>query len=261
LSQQVDGIELQNGFRARIVSPAPLQVVRGPHGKEDVIPVREFSWLQLLNRGLRRPVVTGSDAHSVYGNGVGGWRMYLPSSTDQPSQIDWRELSRNAKAGRIILTTGPFLEVQTDDGTGPGGETRASGGVQVKVRVQCTDWIDVDRVQILVNGRQPPELNFTRVSHPDWFQNGILKFERTLPVRLRGDSQLIVVAFGEHFDLSTGYGTSPQAGMNPCAFHDPIYIDADDGGFTPNGDTLGWPLRLPRMNVEEAKAMLEAHGQ
>lgn len=157
----------------------------------------------------------------------------------------------------INLTTGPFLRVQAGDGTPPGGSTRASDSVQLSVHVQCTDWIDIDRIQVLVNGRQEPSLNFTRTSHPDWFGDGVTKFDRTIDVPLSRDSHLIVVAYGENFDLSTGYGTSPQSGLKPCAYHNPIFVDTDGGGFQPSLDLLGFPLPTKGLSVEEARALLK----
>ena len=76
--------------------------------------------------------------------------MYLPSADDEPGQIDWREIARHAKVGRSFLTSGPYLEVRTEDGTQPGGLVHAKGSVKLHVRVQCTDWVDIDRVQVLV---------------------------------------------------------------------------------------------------------------
>lgn len=182
--------------------------------------------------------------------------MYMPSPSDKPAEIDWRENSRHAKAGRSILTSGPFLQVQTDDGTLPGGTARGPGGVELKVKVQCTDWIDIDRVQVLVNGRQRKDLNFTRESHPDWFGNGVVKFDRTLPVNMSQDAHLIVVAIGEKHDLSVGFGTSPQAKVKPCAYHNPIFVDVDGGGFTPNGDMLGYDLPVKKLSVADVRRLL-----
>ena len=224
--------------------------------------VREFIWLQMLNRGHRYAAMAVNDAHTVYNNGVGGWRMYMPSKSDNPAEIDWRENVRHAKAGHSYLTTGPFLQVQTEDGTGPGDTTRAGkGGVKLKVRVQCTDWIDIDRVQVLVNGRQRPELNFTRAANPKMFKDGVVKFDETIKVPLHEDSHIIVVACGEHSDLSIGYGTSSQAKMHPCAYHNPIFVDFDGHGFKPNGDTLGFPLPVAKMTVEEAKRQIDESAQ
>jgi len=182
--------------------------------------------------------------------------MYLPSSTDEPAEIDWRENTRHAKAGRSILTSGPFLQVETTDGILPGGVARGPGGVTLRIKVQCTSWIDIDRVQILANGRQRSDLNFTRRSHPDWFGNGVVKFERTVPISLSEDTHLIVVACAEKSNLSTGYGTSAQTSIKPCAYHNPIFVDVDGEGFTPNGDRLDWPLPVKRMSVEDVKQLI-----
>jgi hypothetical protein len=255
LAGLIDGIETQNYQTSELLSGRPFRVGRNNVRQEVVIYHREFIWLQMLNRGHQYAGMAVSDAHSVYGNGVGGWRMYMPSQSDHPPEIDWRENSRHAKSGRSILTTGPFLQVRTGDGTLPGGTTRSPGGVKLHVKVQCTDWIDIDRVQILVNGRQRKDLNFTRQSHPEWFGNGVIKFERTLDVRLSQDAHLIVVAVGEQFDLSTGYGTSPQSRLKPFAYHNPIFVDVDGGGFTPNGDLLDWPLPVKKLTVDDVRQL------
>jgi hypothetical protein len=256
LAELIDGIEVQNYRTSELLSGRPFRVDRNNVRQEVVVYHREFIWLQMLNRGHRYAAMAVNDAHSVYGNGVGSWRMYMPSKSDHPPEIDWRENSRHARSGRSILTSGPFLQVRTDDGTLPGGTMRSSrGGVKLIVKVQCTDWIDIDRVQVLVNGRQRKEFNFTRQSHPDWFGSGVVKFERTIDVPLSQDAHIIVVATGENFDLSTGYGTSPQARVKPFAFHNPIFVDVDGSGFTPNGDLLDWPLPVKKLSVEAVRKL------
>jgi hypothetical protein len=257
LATLIDGIETQNGSSTDLLAGQPYHILKNSQGVEAVQPIREFIWLQMLNRGHRYAAMAVNDAHSVYGNGVGGWRMYMPSKSDNPAEIDWRENSRHAKAGHSYLTSGPFLQVQTADGTGPGDTTRAvNGAVKLKVRVQCTDWIDIDRVQVLVNGRAPASLNFTRAANPDKFKNGVVKFDETVEVPVHESAHLIVVAIGEHSDLSIGYGTSSQAKMHPCAYNNPIFVDFDGRGFQPNGDTLGFPLPVAKLSVTEARRQL-----
>ncbi len=259
LAQLIDGIETENGGGSEILSGRPFTIGKNKEGKEAVSTLREFIWLQMLNRGHRYAAMAVCDAHAVHGNGVGGWRMYLPSKSDEPAKIDWRENSRHAKAGHSYLTTGPFLQVTTDGGAGPGETVRTIGGaVKLHVRVQCTDWIDIDRVQVLVNGRALPQFNLTRAASPKMFKDGVVKFDATIEVPLAEDAHLIVVATGEHSDLSIGYGTSDQAKMHPLAYHNPIFVDVDGHGFTPNGDTLGFPLPTAKMSVEEARRQLEA---
>lgn len=242
LDMLIDAAEV---WSLNILEATP-RIRRTVRGKVTETPNNTFAWLQLLNQGIRMNCVAVSDAHAVFGNSVGGWRTYVRSSKDQPDQIDVNEIIRNSKAGRMFFTTGPFLDVSLEDGTGIGGSTVLQGPFQVYMRVQCTDWVDIDRVQVLVNGRQDPALNFTRQSHPGLFGDRVVRFEHRVAVTLEEDAHLIVAAVGERCNLQTGYGKSPQAWWRPCAFTSPIYIDTDGHGWEPNGDTLGYPLPTAR---------------
>lgn len=254
----IDGLEVQNYSASEILATAPYKITaaRGGGPGRVVSPIREFIWLQLLNQGLTPRAIAVCDAHQVHGNGVGGWRTYVKSSTDDPAKIDWREVSRNAKAGRMVLSTGPFLEVETGAGVIAGGLDRVGGEVSLKVRVQCGTWLDIDRVQVLVNGRQLPEYNFTREKNPDMFQSNVVKFDQTLKLKLQQDAHLIVVAIGEKHTLATGFGSSPQAKLQPVAYNNPIFVDVDGGGFQPNGDTLGFDLPVGGLSVDDVKKRL-----
>lgn len=261
VGSMIDGAESQNGAGTDILADAPFRLSR-PAGSlaMKVSAVREFVWRQLLNQGLRVTAVGVADAHSVYGNGVGCWRCYLPSSTDEPAKIDWAELSPHAKAGHLVLSTGPFLEVTTQNGKIAGDDDRSTGGIDLKVRVQCTDWMDIDRVQVLVNSRPDPKLNFTRATHPQMFKDGVIKFDEKIHIPLQHDAHLIVVAIDEDGDQKIGYGTSDYAKVRPCAYNNPIYVDADGHGFTPNGDTLGFELPTGGLKVDAAKEKLMRAG-
>ncbi len=255
----IDATETENGPGTDILHDAPFKVGRTAGAlAAKASTVREFVWRQLLNQGHRLVAVGVADAHSVYGNGVGCWRGYIPSSTDEPAKIDWAELSPRVKQGNMVLTTGPFLEVTTQNGKIAGDDDRATGGIDLKVRVQCTDWIDIDRVQVLVNSRPDPKLNFTRAANPKMFQDGVVKFEQTIHVPLQQDAHLIVVAIDEDGDSKVGFGTSDYAKMRPCAYNNPIYVDADGNGFKPNGDTLGYDLPSMGITADKARALLEA---
>lgn len=255
----IDATETENGPGTDILHDAPFKVGRSAGAlAAKASTVREFVWRQLLNQGHRLVAVGVADAHSVYGNGVGCWRGYIPSSTDEPSKIDWAELSPRVKQGNMVLTTGPFLEVTTQNGKIAGDDDRATGGIDLKVRVQCTDWLDIDRVQVLVNSKADPKLNFTRAANPKMFQDGVVKFEQTIHVPLQQDAHLIVVAIDEDGDSKIGFGTSDYAKMRPCAYNNPIFVDADGNGFKPNGDTLGYDLPTMGMTADKAKALLES---
>lgn len=231
-------------WSADILEATPL-LERTSEGGTVTSPNRTFGWLQMLNQGRHIWCVAVSDAHRVF-NGAGGWRTYVPSSSDFPSSIDPAEIVRNAKAGQMMITNGPFVEVSTNDGDPIGSTIVPKGPVELRIRVQAPNWIDVDRVQVMVSGRQPEDLNFTRKRQPQMFRNGVVRFEETVRVHLDRDEHLIVVAAGEDSDISKGFGRSRYARLPPVAFTNPIYVDVDGDGFKANGDTLGHPLMTAR---------------
>lgn len=224
-----------------ILAGSPV-IERNIRGKTLKGPNRTFGWLQMLNQGRHIWCVAVSDAHRIFGGGVGGWRTYVPSSTDAPSQIDPQEIIRNAKAGRMMITNGPYLEVTTKDGLPIGSTIVSEGGVDLRIRVQAPSWMDVNRIQVMVSGRQPKQYNFTKSQNPAMFKQGVLRFQETVHVALQRDEHLIVVATGEGTDLGKLWGRSPYGRMRPVAYTNPIYVDVDRDGFKANGDTLGHPL-------------------
>jgi hypothetical protein len=211
-----------------------------------------FHWLQMLNLGYHVPGVVNTDAH--YNHHGSGWvRNYLESATDDPAKIDTMEMVHAAEHGHVLMTTGPFMEVKFaaakigrhsegtmgDDVAAPGGEGN------LYVRVQCPNWMDVNRVQVFVNGKPDAKLNFTRKDDSEGYSDGVVKFERQIPIALPSDAHLVVAAIGEGLDLTAVQG--PKYGKHPpMALANPIFVDVDGEGFQHNNDDLGFPLPLAK---------------
>jgi hypothetical protein len=219
-----------------ILEMKPLRAI-GPEVRNNVI----FNWLQLLNQGFRLPGVANTDAHYCI-HESGRIRNYVKSPTDDPAAIRELDVVREAKKGHLIMTNGPFLDVSLN-GALPGDDLRLEGKGKLKIRVECPNWIDVDRVQVLANGRALPALNFTRASHPGKFRQGPVRFQEEIEVEFPSDVHLIVVAVGERSTMGPVMGQNPD---QPCAVSNPIFVDVDGGGFTPNKDTLDAPLPVKK---------------
>jgi hypothetical protein len=218
----------------------------GPEAKRG----RGFHWLQMLNQGDRIYGTANSDAHvTAFDNGSNF--TYLKASTDDPARLDPTELARAAKAGRMVMSNGPFLDVALDD-VPPGGDARLEREGRLKVGARWANRIDVDRVQVLVNGRPDPSLNFTRANASNSFFAGpdASGFEREIPLQLTTDAHIIVVATGERSQLGPFHG--PHAGQAPTAVSNPIFVDVDGKGFAANKDTLGAPLPVSSKSKEPA---------
>jgi len=200
---------------------------------------RIFNWLQLLNLGQRIPGVVNTDAH-YNAHGSGGIFNWVASSAKSPGKIDSMEIVRNSKAGKIVMSNGPFMRVDLN-GTLPGGDLALNDGKgTLNVEVQTPNWIEVNRVQVLLNGRPEPSLNFTQEKNPELFKADGVRFKHAIALALEKDTHVIVVAAG---DKPLGDVMGPDWGkQKPAAISNPIYVDRDGNGFQPNGDTLGHDL-------------------
>ncbi|MFY9251878.1 MAG: CehA/McbA family metallohydrolase [Fuerstiella sp.] len=206
---------------------------------------RMLNWLQLLNQGFRIYGVVNTDAHYNF-HGSGWLRNWIQSSTDEPAKIDFMEMVHASEQGRLIMSNGPYLE-----STFTASDSKASvvsgqdllaksGKVDIHVRVQCANWLDVDTVFVMVNGKISDELRFTRTDNPEMFSNDVVKFDQQLSVTLTEDSHLIVVT--GHQTTPLGDVAGPQGSQLPAALTNPVFVDIDDNGFQSNKDTLGFPL-------------------
>ena len=205
-----------------------------------------FNWLQLLNQGFRVYGVVNTDSHYNY-HGSGWLRNWIQSSTDDPAKIDPLEMVHSAERGRLVMSNGPYLEMSAQESGRPevhvaGEDLKApSGKVSVKVRVQCPNWLDVDRVFVLVNGRIHPAHDYSREKTPDVFRGGVVKFDRMLELELKSDAHVIVATGNSKGKLGIVYGT--EAGSaRPAAMTNPVFVDVNGDGFQANKDTLDAPL-------------------
>ncbi|HBE68187.1 MAG TPA: hypothetical protein DDW52_08570 [Planctomycetaceae bacterium] len=214
---------------------------------------RIFAWMQLLNLGYRIPGVVNTDAHYNF-HGSGWLRNYVVSSSDEPSEISVDEMVKATQRGNLTMTTGPFLEVGAFAGSArldnkvaiPGEDLETSEPVQVWVRVQCANWFEVNRVQVFANGRPLPNANFTRATHPKLFSDDTVRFQHNIPLgKFEEDTHIIVATIGEN--LTLGQVMGPEQGkLPPVAVSNPIFVDLNGDGFTPNGDDLGVPMMVNR---------------
>lgn len=204
-----------------------------------------FNWLQLLNQGFRIYGVVNTDAHYNY-YGSGWLRNWIQSSTDDPARVNPLEMAHAAEQGRLVMSNGPYLELTArESGKAQtyvaGQDIKAtSGKISLKVRVQCPNWLDVNRVFVLVNGRIHATHDYSREKTPDAFRSGVVKFDRELDLDLKSDAHVIVATGQSAGKLGAIHG--PSGNAQPAAMTNPIFVDVNGDGFQPNKDTLDHPL-------------------
>lgn len=206
-----------------------------------------LNWLQLLNQGFRIYGVVNTDSHYNY-HGSGGLRIWVKSATDDPSGIDPDEIRDNSRAGHIVMSNGPYLEAMfRETGSGAPGVVAGqdlnamSKKVTASIKIQCPNWIDIDTVIVLVNGRRSANLTFSRDTHPEMFSQDVVKFAHDVDVELAEDAHLIVLT--GHRTQLIGDVMGPFWGtQHPTALTNPVFVDIDGNGFHANKDILDFPL-------------------
>ncbi|HEX5103106.1 MAG TPA: CehA/McbA family metallohydrolase, partial [Pirellulaceae bacterium] len=219
------GFERMFGF-VDVIEVHPPQGVfdpptKGEDGKLTRNPI--FHWLQMLNRGYRISAVINTDSHYNW-HESGFYRNFIKSPTDDPAKIDTMEMVHASERGNLVVSTGPFLTVEAVaaalDGkivrAGPGDDfAPTEGQCSLRIRVQCPNWFDINRVQVFLNGRPEQDLNFTRRTTPNRFRDETVRFDHSIPLELKGDTHVIVATIGEGLTLGPVMGPNYGGKLPP----------------------------------------------
>lgn len=166
-------------------------------------------WYALLNAGLRVTATGNSDSHKITFHEPGAPRTLVAVASDDPAAFDERAFIDAVRAGRVVVSSGPFLRLSVN---GKGiGATAPAGAAEIVVSVDAPPWVDVDRVEILRRGELLWSSPVTPGKRPASF-----RVSETLK---KGD-WLIAVARGSK-PMTFLY--RPDA--KPFAFTNPIWIE------------------------------------
>jgi hypothetical protein len=219
-------------------------------------------WFVLLNRGFRYTATGNSDSHRLGFEEVGYPRNYVAVSDDEPSRVDPYEVIASVKAGRVVVTNGPFLRVRAvavgKDGKPAGpepGATDLTAGDEPpppprtgaprppRAALQAGGMGQLVRagpggVLLRIEVQAAPWVDLT---HLEVVGNGDvverIQVPRRRPVRFQGsvllrpatDTWYVVLARGSE-PLPTLPRRKP---IPPLGFANPIWVDANgDGAFT-----------------------------
>lgn len=250
--QHMDVVEIHafgpTGPLTNLMEMSPYDVDgKGKPNRNNVV----FNWLQLLNQGYRIMGITNTDAHYNF-HGSGWVRNWIRSTHDEPAKIDMEEMLSNSERGRLVMSNGPYLEASL---TPLGGSTVKTisgdsltvptGKLNAHVKVQCANWLDIDRVFILINGRPSDKYKWTREKNPDMFKDGVVKFDENISIELEDDAHIIVCTAHKTRPLGSVVGPGAK-NHKPAALTNPMFINVKGDDFVPNKDTLGHPLPVKK---------------
>jgi hypothetical protein len=200
-------------------------------------------WFALLNLGRRYTAVGNSDSHRVSREWVGYPRTYVAVPDDRPAAVSPERVVDALRTGRAIVSGGPFIELHAN-GYGVGDTVAVDDILDVEVVVQAAEWIDVQRVDLVMNGEIVDVL-------PLGLPEGAIRLRRHLELPVTEDGWLIALVTGDR-PLDD---VLPGTGARPFAFTNPIWIrvgrDADAQAPQP---------RPARKRPRPSKPATEAHS-
>ncbi|HOX44918.1 MAG TPA: hypothetical protein PK668_15065 [Myxococcota bacterium] len=145
--EDCDGRACQGGFCVAALTPADQPCTKHEGVFDD--------WLRLLDYGVVRTGMGDSDSHALFTQTEGGLpRNWVRLEAESPAAVDERALARAIRAGRVVTSYGPFVQVWLGDEEVGGTYSPPDGATSapLRVRVQSPGWFDVDRVEIYRSG-------------------------------------------------------------------------------------------------------------
>lgn len=199
-----------------------LEILNGMElGRQGALDRTLLDWYALLDRGLRYTATGSSDSHRLIYPGVGYPRTFVAVADDRPEAIEPAAVVAALKGGRALVTTGPLVLPRIGD-AGPGDTVSAPNGTaRLDVVVRAARWIDVRRLEVVVNGERVVDQTMRPTGR---VHRGRFSFE----LRFDRDSWIVVVARGDR-PLDD---VLPWVRARPVAVSNPIFVDLDgDGGW------------------------------
>jgi hypothetical protein len=113
-------------------------------------------WFYLLNQGVVRAGTANSDSHGLTDNVMGSPRN-LVTTTTSLLEFDLDVFNAAIKAGRILGTNGPVLQISTQDAEGATQTPSLvpfapAADATLSLDLSAAPWVPIEEVRIIVNG-------------------------------------------------------------------------------------------------------------
>ncbi|MEQ8819912.1 MAG: hypothetical protein RLY93_06675 [Sumerlaeia bacterium] len=236
-----------------------FDVIQIWEGKRQAIyPAGYRAYHELLGEGLRLAAIGNSASMGTWNQEVGYPRIYIPSSTDDPAELNPAELAEAIKRGKVMITNGPFIKVTVNDQPVGSLITDQDGFVDVDLEVFAANWVPVTSISINLNGQFARRIILPQGGEPDdmgrVFPHDKGEDAGKLKIRVSEDSILDVVVSSDvsaKQDPVNPYITPDPAmasrgsGQTSLAISAPVIIDVDGNGIYDPPAKAAKPQQLP----------------
>lgn len=228
-----------------------LEVMNGPYFYSSNFTAI-MDWLHLINRDLYFPIIGTSDSHTIARGEPGYSRTYIYYNGEKAENLNVDALLEALKKGHSFLSNGPIVDYTINQTHIPGDSfTAKDGKAAVRIQVQCTPWVSISEVRLIINGERKIILPVTADSE------SIIQFSEEIGLILTEDSYIAVEVLGKQslfpvLQARSSSGLLENATL-PYALTNPIFIDVDGNGQfdAPNqGDIQLKEMGKPKVTIQ-----------
>jgi len=174
-------------------------------------------WLSLLGIGRRVFAVGDSDSHGISRSPVGYPRTCLRLGTDDPHDVTGPLVRDTLKAGKMSVSGGIYVDANVGGVQSGGDVSGITTSATVHIRVQAASWVDVDKVDIVVDGAVVDSIAIMPGDADA--NNPTIRFEKDVDINVFPGSYVIVASYGDS-DLNPVH-----PGRRPFGVTNPIFFD------------------------------------
>ncbi|MBA3818333.1 MAG: CehA/McbA family metallohydrolase [Deltaproteobacteria bacterium] len=171
-------------------------------------------WLGLLRAGRKVFAVGSSDSHDLAGTPVGYPRTCIAVGTDDPRQLTKEVMRDQLAAGHSAISGGVYVSATL--GTARPGDTTTGAGnpMMVDVVVRAATWIDVDTIEVVVDGETTDMIPIMPGDADPL--DATVRWRGSIPVQSAATGGFVVIAaFGDRTLEPVHPGRKPFGMTNP----------------------------------------------
>ena len=217
-------------------------------------------WMTMIGRGFSPTGTAVTDTHKLYSDLGGAPRsfIFVGDGADTPATFDKDTFARAINQGRLIGSNGPFFTVTLANSSGQTSslgevlDATQDGLVDGTVRIEPPEWIQVDTVDLYTNREDvitepgesvreelEPDQRITFTLNPDTDLETVsegasthTRWVKEVPftMEVERDAYLIVIVRARSNALPDMHPVVP-GNSRGFAYSNPLYIDADGGGW------------------------------
>ncbi len=149
-------------------------------------------WFGMLKAGRKVFAVGSSDSHGISSSPVGYPRTCIALGTDDPRQLTANGVRDALAAGHSTISGGIYVTAKLGN-AGPGDTVTGAGSpMMVEVTIQAASWIDVDNIDVVVDGTVVDTIPVMPADRDP--TNPAIRFHKQVPVMVRATGGFVVIA-------------------------------------------------------------------